>query len=229
MVLSKMQGNQQFRAVLILFAFSGLLLAQSSAEIAQLYTEGNIEELRNLRDQNAIKDPDWQNFVENLFVMDAEIATQNMLVIYANTRDPQLRRIIRQRTADFYSARGYYETSQRLLRDDAFVEQLASIAVNRAKQSSTQSGTTNSPQQPVMNKREKFAIQVGAFSTLQNARRATQTIRRYYPTARILEKEREGSPLFVVVIGEFSSKSQAETLLPDIQEKLNLQGYIIGF
>jgi hypothetical protein len=182
-----------------------------------------------LRDQNAIKDPDWRNFVENLFVTDAEIASQNMLAIYANTRDPQLRKLIRQRIADFYSARGYYETSQRLLRDDAFAEQLASIAISRSPSPAAQSGASNQTEKPVVTQSEKFAIQVGAFSTLQNARRATQTIRRYYPSARILEKEREGTPLYVVVIGEFSSKAQAETLLPDIQKKLNLQGYIIGF
>ena len=229
MVMSRLQGNQQFRALLVLIIFSGFVFAQSPVQIAELYTEGNIEELRNLRDQNAIKAPDWRNFVENLFISDAEIASQNMLAIYAKTRDSRLRDIIRQRIADFYSARGYYETSQRLLRDDAFVEQLASIAISRPQPPAAPSATANQVEKPVVSQSEKFAIQVGAFSTLQNARRATQTIRRYYPAARILEKEREGSPLFVVVIGEFSSKSQAETLLPDIQEKLNLQGYIIGF
>lgn len=229
MVMSRLQSNQQFRALLVLILFCGCIFAQSPSQIAELYTEGNIEELRNLRDQNAIKDPDWRNFVENLFVTDAEIASQNMLAIYANTRDPQLRKLIRQRIADFYSARGYYETSQRLLRDDAFAEQLASIAISRSTTPAAQSGASNQTEKPVVTQSEKFAIQVGAFSTLQNARRATQTIRRYYPSARILEKEREGTPLYVVVIGEFSSKAQAETLLPDIQKKLNLQGYIIGF
>ncbi|MCB0300901.1 MAG: SPOR domain-containing protein [Calditrichaeota bacterium] len=231
--MPEVQKYQQFWIILILL-LSYSVVGQDARELAELYAQNRTEELRELRDRQSIRPVDWRNFVESLFISDAEVATQNMLAIYGSTSDNRLRGFIRERISNFYSARGYYETARRIETDNDFMDRL--VTLNRARNPRSESPADREDSQPITSQPrsgdgngEMFAIQAGAFTTLQNARRATQKYRRYYSTTRILEKEKDGQPLYIVVVGEYKSRNQAETALPEINNRLNLKGYVIEY
>ncbi len=222
------------RPVRIGFALVWLLLlgtalrAQESRELTELYRNNNMETLQELHRKGDIRDRGWREFVAALFEEDAERAVQQMLNAYPHTADRNLQRFIRERVSLFYSSRGYYETARKILEDRSFMERVVSMNTARQERSQEHTPVTRSGDPPA-EQGGNFGIQVGAFSTLDNAQRASRIYRRYYANTRILEKEKDRGVLYIVVIGDYPNRAAAEDALPKINNQFNLNGYIIQY
>ncbi len=201
--------------------------AQTDMTLAKLYQSGKLVELQNLHQQNKIQTADWKLFVDAIFESDAESASQKMLSAYSVSKDPQLQNFIKKRVSQFYSARGYYETSRRILEDESFFQRI--IAINNDRQTKNKNGSGKKTVQPIDENGKQFGIQVGAFSTVQNARNVSRKYQKYYSDTKVMKKTRNGNSLYIVVIAGYNSREDAEKAIPAINNQLNVKGYIIQY
>lgn len=231
--------------LVIIFSFSHFaLLAQDSRELAGYYRGNDIAALEKLLRDGSIQDPHWRDFCATLFEAEGEIAARQMLRIYRETGDNQLRKIIRERVALFYSARGYYETARRIENDEDFFNRIAAL----------KSGQTNKNPAPVTRPRSAspitsgegqsegrrgnavaqpgesaFGVQVGAFSTRANAENASLKYKRYFSNTFVVSKNTGRTSLFVVVVGRYKNRADAEVTVQSINNKMGIKGYIIQY
>lgn len=203
------------------------LLAQDTARLADLYRSHQISELQRLNNGNGITDAGWRLFIAAIFETDAETGSQMMLQAYSKSNDAQLHQFIRNRVSQFYSARGYYDTSRRILEDEAFFQRI--ISVNSSSKIKNKNRSGEAAIQSIDEKGNHFGIQVGAFSTLENAENIRRKYQKTYADAKVMKKVRNGNSLFIVVVGKYSSREEAESAIPAINNKLSVKGYIIQF
>jgi len=209
-----------------LFAFN-VALSQTNESLTKLYQNNRIAELGDLNKQNKIQSPGWKMFVDAIFENDADAASRTMLSAYSLSNDPALQKFIKERISKFYSARGYYETSRRILEDEIFFQKIISINGNQQIKNKNDSG--EKAVQPIDEKGNQFGVQVGAFSTVQNAQNVSRKYQKYYLDSKVMKKVRNGNSLYIVVIGGYSSRKEAEKAIPAINNKLNVKGYIIQY
>lgn len=227
--MSKYRYIQHLIVLLVMtFLPTGHLCAETPGALADLYRSNNIERLHSLDRQKSITQKDWRLFVEALFLEDAELATQQMMHAYSLSADRDLKRFIRERISQFYVARGYYETARRILNETSFFDKMVSISEKRSRQRET----LVKPKGPNSNgsqKEARFGVQVGAFSTLANAKHASKKYQKHYPNTLILEKEKNKLTLYVIVIGDYQTRKSAEREMPKINNRFNLKGYVIQY
>lgn len=70
-----------------------------------------------------------------------------------------------------------------------------------------------------------FSIQVGAFSTYSNAIRFASQFQNY--TTKISERESSGKRLFIVLVGNYSTESEARNVLQVLKNQYNVDGIIV--
>jgi hypothetical protein len=214
---------------LILVCFSNIVaFSQTAGELARLYRDNRILELGELRKKDLIKTSDWKIFVDALFETDGEKAIQKMLQAYSRSNDSKLKGFIRHRVSQFYSARGYYETSRRILDEEKFFEGVVSL-----KQSSARATSRSAPAESAVEQAKEdgktFGVQVGAYSTFENARQASQKYLRAYPNTKLLNKVKNGINLYVIVVGGYPSREEAAAQIDKISEQFKVKGYIIQY
>ncbi len=127
-----------------------------------------------------------------------------MAEAYGKTTDSQLKTIIQERIALYYSAQGYYETARRIKEDPAFFKRLMSVKNVAEERKSTpvreaQPATEAAPE-------SGYAVQAGAYSTLENAEKTRDRFAADFPTARVLTKERNGEAIADKLMNRFKVK-----------------------
>lgn len=223
--------RKQRYLVLLVLALAGALcrsgLSQTADELAGLYRENRILELDALRKNGSIARADWKTFADALFEPDAEAAAPKMIEAYSLSSDRVLKAIIRERLSQFYAARGYYETAKRILTDDEFFQGVVALKATRRPERQTAEPGSKPPK--VSETGQIFGVQVGAYSSYENAERASRKYLQSYPNSLVLEKTKEGSSLYVVVIGGYPSREEAAAVIEGIQKQFKVKGYIIQY
>jgi len=197
--------------VSFLFFLSECMLAADVSVIASLYQNQEFTTLKNYYDTNQIKEPGWREFIEAVFEPDAEKAMVLFTKSYEEAKDKTLKLCIKERVASFYYARGYYETSEKILKDDEYFRSIITI-----KEETEVSA-------------EKFGVQVGAFSDYKNATKSQKKLMKDIGEVSILSKRIDGKNLYVVVVGKYTSRDDAEKKLKELENKNGIKGYIIQF
>lgn len=190
----------------VLISLTGTIPAQTEQNITELYHHHRVYLLKQLLENNEISSPAWKQFVAALFEVDADKAIQTMLHIYPKANDDELQEIIRERVSQYYSARGIYGTASRILKDkDFFEHEIISQWQGR--------------------KQEQFGVQVGAFSTRENAQKALQKFSEQYPNTEIIQKLRNGRKFYIVVIGGYHSRVEADKVARILNNKMRKESY----
>lgn len=229
-----MSQPRQFRyltvsAAAIVILLLGSLHAKAQEQLAYLYRENRVLELEQLQRKGSIADPSWDLFVRSILVVDADSAVQMMGEAYRNSTDLQLRRFIRQRVSMAYFAQGYYETARRIAVDEnALLDLLTTKRKSSAGLSNSIGAASALPDSDVSNGGQ-FGVQVGAYSTYENAVSVSRKLELNYGHSTILAKSREGQKLYVVIFGKFPTREEAERLLKTMQDRNDLHGYIIQY
>jgi len=182
--------------------------AQSRDNLASLYEQNRVELLKDYNLQNRIKVNDWRLFVRAIFIENIDMVMSLYTQIYTITNDKKLKGFIRERVADFYYAEGYYETSQKMLKDENFFRETISVKKELNLQ---------------------FGIQTGAYGNYENALNTKNKLLNNINDVTIIKKESKGNDLFIVVIGRYQSRHEAERALKDLKQKSNLNGFIIQY
>ena len=227
--MSKYRHIQHIIVLLTMtFLLTAHLFAESPGALADLYRSHKIERLHTLNQQKSITQNDWRLFVAALFLEDAELATQQMMHAYSLSADRDLKRFIRERISQYYVARGYYETARRILNETSFFNKMVTISEKRSRQRETVVKPKRSYSNTSQHK-ARFGVQVGAFSTLANAKHAGKKYQKDYPNTLILEKEKNKFTLYVIVIGDYQTRKSAEREMPKINNRFNIKGYVIQY
>lgn len=218
-----------FRWLLLLAALLSVpAFAQSNAELLAMYRENKIDQLEKLHRQGSLPEPGWRIFIEAIFIEDAETATIRMMEAYQQTALPELQQVIRERISHYYAARGYYETARRILDDEHSFREILAI---KAPQTSPRPASPTPP--PAQQNRgtpgERYGVQIGAFSTYDGAETVSRECRALYANTEILEKEKDGDTLYVVVIGGYPERAAAENILSNVNQQFKVKGYIIQY
>lgn len=218
----------------IILLFLGLAVAlsrsgvsQTAEDLAALYRDNRILELEALRKSGSIAGEDWKMFTDALFEPDAEVAASKMIEAYSLSSNRPLKTIIRERLSQYYAARGYYETAKRILNDEEFFQGVLALKASRRAEGKTAGSASQPPKGSESG--QTFGVQVGAYSSFDNAERASQKYRQNYSNVRVLEKEKPGSSLYVVVIGAYPSREEAAVVMERIQKEFKVKGYIIQY
>lgn len=225
--MSKLRKNRYIQIILSLLIFHGsLAVAQSRQELVSLYEKGEVEKLHDIQSRG-LQYPGWQQFLQAIFEPEAAAAVEMMAEAYGKTSDSQLRTIIQERIALYYSAQGYYETARRIKEDPAFFRRLMSVknvAVER-ETNRTQAAKPAATEAP----ESGYAVQAGAYSTRENAEKTRDRFAADFPTARVLTKEKNGSTLYIVAIGKGKDRSDAEAVAEKLMNRFKVKGYIIQY
>lgn len=89
--------------------------------------------------------------------------------------------------------------------------------------------TTQTKPEIVTNKLENinYSIQVAAFINPENAQKLLEQLRKDSYKTEIITKEIGGSNFKIVIVGDFSSESEAKKVLDEINKKFNVNGRIL--
>lgn len=192
--------------VLTLVLCSSVLYAQPD-QWYRLVVDENINELEKLRSQGKITDPDWKNFVEIIFIEKSDDALPAYIKLYDKTSDSRLKKLILDRISQYYYARGFYETANRILDEESFRERIFSV-----KKKSIQ-----------------FGVQLGAFASYQNALRLKHKFSGKISDISIITKNSHGQTLYVVVAGKLDNHQEAEKLKRSIKQDFGHKGIVIQY
>lgn len=195
----------RFLAVLIIaFIFSAY---GQEADLYQLYINGQIATLENLLASNRIEHPEWKKFISAIFEENFDEALGQFIDIYNRTHDSRLKKVIVDRVSQYYYAKGLYDSAERILEDEGFRNQIFSMEVDKIY----------------------FGIQLGAFSSQENAANARSKFQKNISDVTIIKKNSAGKELFVVVAGKFEKKETAENYKAHLNEKYGYKGLIIQY
>lgn len=195
----------RFLAVLIIaFIFSAY---GQEADLYQLYINGQIATLENLLASNRIEHPEWKKFISAIFEENFDEALGQFIDIYNRTHDSRLKKVIIDRVSQYYYAKGLYDSAERILEDEGFRNQIFSMEVDKIY----------------------FGIQLGAFSSQENAANARSKFQKNISDVTIIKKNSAGKELFVVVAGKFEKKETAENYKAQLNEKYGYKGLIIQY
>lgn len=202
------------------------LYGQTSTSLYDMYRENQVLQLKKIANENKVLPSEWKLFIQAVFEKDADLAMRNMMSIYSGTADINLQRIIRERIANYYFARGYYETSQRIMRDEAFFDQVLSV---KKSKNSSRSVDEHRNDRAAGNDKILYGVQTGAFTTYDNAQRVKRRYERFYSNTTVLEKNNAGKALYIVLIGGYQTREEAEEVQEKIEQQFNINGYIIQY
>ncbi len=171
------------------------------------YLDNDIVRLQADLSANKITSPDWKQFVQAIFMEDVEEAFTQYISVYQRTQDQQLKKIILDRMSQYYYAKGLYETANRILTDEEFRNQIFSVREEQIY----------------------FGVQLGAFSSMDNAEKARKKYLGNIKDISIITKESSGKKLYAVIAGKFKNREDAEKLESEIKEKYGKKGMITQY
>lgn len=195
----------QYLILSVIFIISAL--SAQPEHWLRLYGENNIVELKRLLNENKITDPDWAAFVKILFEEEVENALPQFVDLYRRSRDEKLRKIILDRISQYYYARGFYTTANRILKDADFRNQILSTKVSQ----------------------KYYGVQLGAFSSYNNALKSKKKYLSKIKNVSIITKQRDNRKLYVVVAGKLGTKEEAVKLKTRIRNEFGQKGIIIQY
>ncbi|MCB0277115.1 MAG: SPOR domain-containing protein [Calditrichaeota bacterium] len=137
-------GQKPLWPVLMLLLVSGMLAGQERGDLRQAYENDRLEVLGQWLDTGRIADGPWRTFVGALFESEGETAVRTMMRAFSETEDDFLKKAIQERVARFYSARGYYDTAEKIERDQDYFTRLVGMSLARAGISPAPAANTNS-------------------------------------------------------------------------------------
>jgi len=173
----------------------------------QMYRQGNWIELKAWVQEGKVTNPCWQQFLQAIFLEQADSAIGVWASLVKQCSDKEIRRGIRDRVSRYYYARGYYETAERIQNDDDFFQKI--LAIRRGP--------------------HRFGVQLGAFRTYRNALNWKQKWEGKIHPLQIVNKTRAGRRLYTVVGGMFRQRSEAENFRRRLKRQFGIDGYVIAF
>jgi uncharacterized protein (DUF2164 family) len=176
-------------------------------DLAQLYMNDKITDIEQLYNEGKISRLDWQKFAAALFTENLDDALNQYIELYSYTSDEQLKRFIVDRVSQYYYAKGLYDSAERLLKDDDFRKRIFKINIEKIY----------------------FGVQLGAFSSQDNARIAKEKYEKQLDNISIITKNSAGKSLFVVVAGKFENRSQAEQFKNQLINNYGYKGMVIQY
>jgi hypothetical protein len=206
MDLSGMQKYRYLQYLIYWFLFQTVVYSQTQ-KWYNAYLSNDMMALQTDLEKNNITDPDWKLFVQTIFIEDVEEALPQFTILYQKTADPKLKKIILDRISQYYYAKGFYETADRILTDENFRNQIISVREEQIY----------------------FGIQLGAFSSLENAEKAKKKYSGSIQDIYIIIKESSGKKLYAVIAGKFKNRNDAEKLEKEIQKKFTMKGMITQY
>jgi hypothetical protein len=204
-----MSGMQKYRYLpCLIFCLLIQTIAYSQTQKwYNAYLSNDITALQTDLEKNSLTDPDWKQFVQAIFIEDVEEALPQFIVLYQRTADTKLKKIILDRISQYYYAKGFYETANRILTDENFRTQIFSVREEQIY----------------------FGVQLGAFSSFDNAEKAKKKYSGSIKDIYIITKESSGKKLYAVIAGKFKNREDAEKLEKEIQEKFTKKGMITQY
>jgi hypothetical protein len=201
-----MQKYRYLQYLIICLLFQTVVYSQTQ-KWYNAYLSNDMLALQTDLETNSITDPDWKQFVQAIFIEDVEEALPQFIILYQKTADPKLKKIILDRISQYYYAKGFYETADRILTDENFRNQIISVREEQIY----------------------FGVQLGAFSSLENAEKAKMKYSGSLQDIYIITKESSGKKLYAVIAGKFKNRQDAEKLEKEIQEKFAKKGMITPY
>jgi hypothetical protein len=201
-----MQKYRYLQYLIICLLFQTIVYSQTQ-KWYNAYLSNDMLALQTDLETNSISDPDWKQFVQAIFIEDVEEALPQFIILYQKTADPKLKKIILDRISQYYYAKGFYETADRILTDENFRNQIISVREEQIY----------------------FGVQLGAFSSLENAEKAKMKYSGSLQDIYIITKESSGKKLYAVIAGKFKNRQDAEKLEKEIQEKFAKKGMITQY
>ncbi|MEJ2635986.1 MAG: SPOR domain-containing protein [Calditrichia bacterium] len=203
-----MQKHRFFQNIIIIFFFLGISVPFAQNDnLYKLYADNDIVELENIYSAGTISDPLWAKFIGNMFEENMENALPVYMQIYEQTSDEQLKKVTLDRISQYYYAKGFYETANRILNDKQFRQKIFSIKKESIK----------------------FGVQLGAYSTYQNALDARKKFENINNEIFIISKNSNGRNLYRIVAGKFETQLEAERLKNEMRQKFGYRGIILQY
>lgn len=205
--MSQMQVNR-FCLYLILFsALGSLAFSQENEQYARLYQSQDIQKIEEMLETPGNIPQDWRQFFKTLFIENADSSVGQLVSLFNNTENETIKQFIRERISQFYFARGYYQTAEKILTDEIFVNRIF-----------------RTQQKPL-----NYGIQIGAFSTYDNALKIKNKLLKNISDISIISKIVNGQKLYIIVIGKFNSRNEAEKALNQYKSTHQVKGYVIQY
>jgi len=171
------------------------------------YLDNDVSRLQAELNAERITNPDWKQFVQAIFIEDVEEAFPQFISVYQRTQDQLLKKIILDRISQYYYAKGLYETANRILTDAEFRNQIFSVREEQIY----------------------FGVQLGAFSSMDNAEKARKKYSGKIRDISIITKDTSGKKLYAVIAGKFRNREDAEKLESEIKAKFGKKGMITQY
>ncbi|AFH48323.1 Hypothetical protein IALB_0611 [Ignavibacterium album JCM 16511] len=201
--------------------------------------KGESEAVKNLLPKLKKDNPQSANlvFLEGVLTengQDAVSIYQDFVEKYPNNpyADAALYRIY-----SYYYALGLYDSAGKVLKnltdkypDSPYIKMAVSQEEAKEESASEQKNETTETQRPVQVKNDtdyKFTIQAGAFVKIENAQSLKSELESEGIGCEMKEKNVGGTTFHVIYVGKFSSKTDAEKLLQQINARYNLNGRIV--
>jgi hypothetical protein len=206
MDMSGMQKHRFLQYLAFLLLLPTFLLAQPKVWY-DAYLENDVASLQADLNTNKITNPDWKQFIQAIFMEDVEEAFTQFISVYQSTPDQLLKKVILDRISQYYYAKGLYETANRILTDEEFRNQIFSVREEQIY----------------------FGVQLGAFSSMDNAEKARKKYSGSVANISIITKDSSGKKLYAVIAGKFKNREDAEKLENEIQAKFGKKGMITQY
>ncbi len=173
----------------------------------RLYLDNDFNTIEQLLKERKISSPQWNRFFNLLFEENGEDALVDYVQLFNEANDAKLKKLLLDRISQYYYAKGLYTTAKRLYDDPNFRAYLFSSKQDK----------------------QYYGVQLGAYSTYQNALASQKKLPQSLKNIHILTKNINGKTLYVIVAGKYSNQAQAKKLFQQLKDQFNIQGMIISF
>ncbi len=202
-----MQKHRYIQYLALFILLINISLFAQSENWYELYKNNQFSKIETLLKNNKIDNADWVAFFKLTFDEDGENAVGNYMKLYGKVTDQRLKKLIIDRISQYYYAKGYYDTAERIYQDENFREYLLE----------TKSSQTF------------FGVQLGAFSTYKNAVKSKNRFAGKISNISIITKNNNGHKLYVVIAGKYESRRDAQELYSTIKEQFDHKGIIVTY
>lgn len=202
-----MQKPRFLRKLIPVFLLIACSVQAQGQRIYNLYTTDQYAEIEKMLVEGQIVEQEWKKFCEVLFIEDLDTVLNEYISLYNLSADPQLKKLVVDRISQYYYAKGLYNSAERLLHEEEFRKTLFSMSIEKIS----------------------FGVQLGAFSTQENAVKGKDKYSGKLDDIKIIKKSSSGKILFVVVAGRFDTQQKAKQYLQRIKEEHGFKGIIIQY
>jgi SPOR domain len=205
--LSPVQKYRFIRLLVILVSVVSFSAHGQEVDLYQLYIDGQIATLESMLASDQIKQLEWKTFISAIFQENFDEALRQFINIYHHTRDQRLKKLVVDRVSQYYYAKGLYDSAERILEDEGFRNQIFSVEEEKIY----------------------FGVQLGAFSSYENAANASTKFQKNISDITVIKKNSAGKVLYVILTGKFENKDSAENYKNQLNKKYGYKGIIIQY